>query len=96
MILRNYSKIIKKTKKEKKMITDHNFDCRGCLKFNTKKDIQFVFVNTELIGTFEGVSATFEKYLQSMFNSMIDNFDLVEPKVKNAMYEITSIKEENK
>jgi len=78
------------------MITDHNFDCRGCLKFNTKKDIQFVFVSTELTGTFEGVSATFEKYLQSMFNSMIDNFDLVEPKVKNAMYEITSIKEENK
>jgi len=96
MFLIVYSEIIKKTNKEKKMITDHNFDCRGCLKFNTKKDIQFVFVNTELTGTFEGVSATFEKYLQSMFNSMIDNFDLLEPKTKNAMYEITSIKEENK
>ena len=78
------------------MITDHNFDCRGCLKFNTKKGIQFVFVNTELTGTFEGVSATFEKYLQSMFNSMIDNFDLVEPKTENSMYEIVHIKESYK
>ena len=78
------------------MITDHTFECRGCLKFNTKEDIQFVFVNTELTGTFEFVSATFEQYLISMFNSMIDHFDLVEPKVKNAMYEITSIKKENK
>ena len=95
MILRNYSKIIKITKKENKMITDHIFDCKGCLKFNTKKDIEFVFVSTQLTGTFEGVSATFEKYLQSMFNSMIDNFDLVEPKTKNAMYEITQIKESN-
>ena len=76
------------------MITDHNFDCKGCLKFNTKKDIEFVFVSTQLTGTFEGVSATFEKYLQSMFNSMIDNFDLVEPKVENSMYEIVYIKED--
>ena len=44
MIIRNYSKIIKKTNKENKMITNHNFDCHGCLKFNTKKDIEFVFV----------------------------------------------------
>jgi len=78
------------------MIQDHFFECKGCFKFNTKKDIQFVYVNTTLYGTFEGVSATFEKYLQSMFNPMIDNFDLVEPKVKNAMYEIVKIQEEYK
>jgi len=76
------------------MITNHNYNCKGCLKFNTKDNMHFIYVTTNIVGTFESVSALFEKYLQSMFNSMIDNFDLVEPKVENSMYEIVYIKED--
>tara|TARA_R100000900_G_scaffold51779_1_gene41408 strand:- start:848 stop:1084 length:237 start_codon:yes stop_codon:yes gene_type:complete len=75
------------------MITDHTFECKGCLKFNTKDNMHFVYVTTEIIGTFESVSATFETYLSDMYKPMIHNFDLAEPQEKNSMYEIISIKE---
>ena len=75
------------------MITDHTFECRGCLKFNTKDNMHFIYVTTEIIGTFDSVSATFDNYLSDMYKPMIENFDLVEPQEKNSMYETISIKE---
>jgi len=75
------------------MITDHTFECKGCLKFNTKDNMHFIYVTTEIRGTFESVSATFQTYLSDMYKPMIENFDLVEPQEKNSMYEIISVKE---
>jgi hypothetical protein len=75
------------------MITDHTFECKGCFKFNTKDDMQFIYINTEITGTFKDVSETFETYLYDMFQPMKDCFDLAEPKTENAVYEIISVKE---
>ena len=96
MILRNYSKIIKKTNKEKKMVKDHNFECKGCLKFNTKDDIHYVWINATYVGTFAEAFGKFDKLLDSIFNASLDHYDVREPKVDNSMYEIVHIKEDYK
>ena len=62
MILRNYSKIIKKTNKEKKMIKNHDYRCKGLVKIRTKNDddIQYIWIETSYKST------SFADFLKSL------------------------------
>ena len=78
------------------MLKDHNFECKGCFKFNTKDDIHFVHISTTLTGTFAEVYGKFDRLLDSTFNASLDHYKVKKPMVDNSMYEIVSIREEYK
>ena len=97
MILRNYSKIIKKTNKEKKMIRKHNYKCKGLVKMRTKTDDDVQFVWTEVTysnTTFADAFGRFDRLLESNLAAASDHYDIKEPQVENCACEITMIEKD--